>query len=119
MAEQRIKYLQRKFDRTPEYKAEYQKVINAYVDDGYAHRVTNKEELNAAGQWYLPHHGVYEKSEKKLWIVFDSTVVYRDKSLHKSLLKVQQYKKSYPVSCYVFVRREWRWERTSKLCSAA
>ena len=96
MAEQRIKYLQRKFDRSPEYKAEYQNAINAYVDDGYAHRVTNTEELNATGQWYLPHHGVYKKSEKKLRIVFDSTAEYRGKSLNTSLFKGPTLQKELP-----------------------
>ena len=59
-----------------------------YLNDGYAKKIVQKEELDHLNQWFLPHHGVYKKSaeEKKLRIVFDATDEFGGKSLNNSML---------------------------------
>ena len=64
----------KKFTKEPEYQKEYRKAVRKYLNDGYAEKITQKEELDHPNQWFLPHHGVYKKSaeEKELRIVFDA-----------------------------------------------
>ena len=62
--------------------------MRKYLNDGYAEKITQKEELDHPNQWFLPHHGVYKKSveEKKLRILFDATAEFEEKSLNNSML---------------------------------
>ena len=80
--------LQRRFERDPEYEKDYRKAVSKYVEDGYAHKVGEEDDLNGPDQWYLPHHGVYKKSsaEKKTRVVFDASAKYRGKCLNDALL---------------------------------
>ena len=63
VALRRLNGLMKKFAKEPEY-----------LNDGYAKKIIQKEELDHLNQWFLPHHGVYKKSaeEKELRIVFDA-----------------------------------------------
>ena len=62
--------------------------MRKYLNDGYAEKITQKEELDHPNQWFLLRHGVYKKSaeEKKLRIVFDATEEFEEKSLNNSML---------------------------------
>ena len=79
VAQKRLEGLQRRFERDPEYEKDCRKVVSKYVEDGYAHKVGEEDDLNGTNQWYLPQHGVYKKSsaEKKIRVVFDDRQVQR------------------------------------------
>ena len=80
--------LMKKFTKEPKYQEEYRKAVSKYLNDGYAERITQKEELDHPIQWFFPHQGVYKKSakEKTLRIVFDATAEFEEKSLNNSML---------------------------------
>ena len=91
VAKKRLEGLQRRFEREPEYEKDYrkaQKAISKYIEDGYAHKVSEDDDLDGPNQWYLPHHGVYKKSstEKKIRVVFDTSAKHRGKCLNDALL---------------------------------
>ena len=88
VALKRLEGLERRFERDPEYKKDYLKAIGKYVENGYAVKVNENDNVNGPDQWYLPHHGVYKKSatEKKLRVVFDAAAKYNGKSLNDALL---------------------------------
>ena len=88
VALRRLIGLMKKFAKEPEYQKEYQKAVRKYLNDGYAEKITQKEELDHPNQWFLLRHGVYKKSaeEKKLRIVFDATEEFGGKSLNNSML---------------------------------
>ena len=52
----------KKFTKEPEYQKEYRKAVRKYLNDGYAEKITQKEELDHPNEWFFPHHGVYKKS---------------------------------------------------------
>ncbi|KFD60548.1 hypothetical protein M514_27252 [Trichuris suis] len=88
LAEFRLRSLLLRFEKDPVYKADYKKAINNYLSSGYAHEVTDENELNVREQYFLPHHGVRKKSSstQKLRIVFDSSAPYNGRSLNSALL---------------------------------
>ena len=88
VALRRLIGLMKKFTKEPEYQKDYQKAVRNYLNDGYAEKITQKEELDHPNEWFLPRHGVYKKSaeEKKLRIVFDATDEFGGKSLNNSML---------------------------------
>ena len=67
---------------------EYHIAVRKYLNDGYAEKKTQKEELDYPIQWFLPHHGMYKKSAevKQLRIVFDATAEFEEKSHNNSML---------------------------------
>ena len=87
VALRRLNGLMKKFPKEPEYQKEYQIAARKYLNDGYAEKIIQKEELDHPNQWFLPHHGVYKKSaeEKKLSIVFDAIAEFKKKSLNNSM----------------------------------
>ena len=88
VAKKGLEGLQRRFEREPEYEKGYRKAISKYIEDGYAHKVNQEDDLDGPNQWYLPHHGVYKKSptEKKIRVVFDASAKHRGKCLNDALL---------------------------------
>ena len=87
VAKKRLEGLQRRFEREPEYE-DYRKAISKYIENGYAHKVSQEDNLDGPNQWYLPHHGVYKKSsaEKKIRVVFHASAKHRGKCLNDALL---------------------------------
>uniref|UniRef100_A0A5S6QAK1 Peptidase aspartic putative domain-containing protein n=1 Tax=Trichuris muris TaxID=70415 RepID=A0A5S6QAK1_TRIMR len=88
LAEFRLRSLLLRFENDPVFKADYKMAIHNYLSSGYAHEVTDENELNVQEQYYLPHHGVRKKSSsaQKLRIVFDSSATYNGRSLNSALL---------------------------------
>ena len=68
MAEKRLR---RKLEKNSDYKQEYVAFMNKYIDKGYAELVQDESTRNGGATWYLPHHGVYHPTKKKLRVVFD------------------------------------------------
>ena len=56
VALRRLNGLMEKFTKEPEYQKEYRKAVRKYLNDGYAEKITQKEELDHPNQWFLPHH---------------------------------------------------------------
>ena len=88
VALKRLEGLEKRFARDPQYELDYRKAMDKYVENGYAVKINEDDEVNGSDQWYLPHHGVYKKSatEKKLRVVFDAAAKYNGKSLNDALL---------------------------------
>ncbi|XP_060800865.1 uncharacterized protein LOC132901873 [Amyelois transitella] len=74
IAVQRLKYLERKFKRSPDLKREYTKVINEYIDKEYMEMIPEKERETKKSV-YLPHHAVIrqDKESFRTRIVFDAS----------------------------------------------
>ena len=51
---------------------------------GYAVRTDDEEVVGKT--WYLPHHGVYHPTKKKIRVVFDAAAKYEGISLNKQLI---------------------------------
>lgn len=82
----RFRALQRKMARQPEYAEDYNKAITVYIEEGYARKITNPEELNHPNQRWLPHHGVYkDRNSHKVRVVFDSAAKFHGLSLNDCL----------------------------------
>ena len=84
----RLHHTERKLDRDERLSLRYTDVIEGYIRDGYARKVTLDEAVAQNGrQWYLPHHGVTSpKKPDKLRVVFDAAARYRGTSLNDNLL---------------------------------
>lgn len=67
VVEQRQGHLKRRLQRDPVFYEEYNTFINDLLDKGYAERVPDAELERSDGRvWYIPHHGVYHPTKKKL-----------------------------------------------------
>lgn len=66
-AETRFKSLERKFDRSPQFKQLYSDFIHEYIDLGHMTPIEKYEEPC----YFLPHHGVFKGS--KIRTVFDAS----------------------------------------------
>ena len=57
------------------------------VDKGYAEEVLNETEVNNEGEWYIPHHGVYNPQKPgKIRVVFDCAAKCNGISLNDLIL---------------------------------
>ncbi|XP_077867683.1 uncharacterized protein LOC144357010, partial [Saccoglossus kowalevskii] len=77
VAEYRLKHLERKFTKNPQYHKDYAKYMQNNIDKAFAERIPGNE---------LPH-GIYHPQKKKLRVVFDCGAVYSGTSLNKELLQ--------------------------------
>ena len=85
MAESRLRMLKRKFESNPKLKEEYTKTVEAYISDKQAMLVEDEDEQH---QWFLPHHGVYKRSNpEKCRVVFDCAAQYKGVSLNDVILQ--------------------------------
>ena len=71
MAFKRLKSLENRLDRDPEYARLYYKEMQRFIDKGYAVKVANDETRDRI--WYLPHFGVRNVNKpNKIRLVFDA-----------------------------------------------
>ena len=85
-AEKRLKSIQRKMERSEEFKGHYVEFMENLIQKGYAKQCNSEPE--AEGKvWYLPHHGVYHPTKGKLRVVFDCGAKHRGVSLNEKLLQ--------------------------------
>jgi len=85
-AEQRLKHLEKRFARDPDFHREYSEFMGTTISKGYACKVPVNAEPTEGRLWYLPHHGVYHPQKKKLRVVFDCAARYGGTSLNDELL---------------------------------
>ena len=72
-AEKRLQQLKRRFQRSPEFAAQYKTVMNDYIDKSYAVLLSEEEAARTSGHtWYLPHHGVINPNKSKVRVVYDA-----------------------------------------------
>ena len=78
IAETRLRHLTKKLGNDEMIHNQYTTTVEKYIGDGHARRLTAKELEDTGGQWYLPHHPVFKKSNlSKCRVVFDFAATYR------------------------------------------
>ena len=77
--------LKRKFLKKLSFYNDYVQFVSKMLDNNYAEKVTNCEELNV---WFIRHHGVYHPLKpEKIRVVFDCSARFRSFSLNEYLLQ--------------------------------
>lgn len=87
IAAKRFVLLEKKFNKSPDLKRDYTKVISDYMEQGHLERVPEKEKDKRA--LYLPHHAVIrdDKESSRTRVVFDASCKgSNDLSLNDELL---------------------------------
>ncbi|XP_022595647.1 WD repeat-containing protein 17-like, partial [Seriola dumerili] len=88
VVEQRLCYLKRRFQKDSIFHTEYNTFINDLLAKGYAEKVPEEELDRGDGKvWYIPHHGVYHPTKRKIRAVFDCGARYQGTSLNAQLLQ--------------------------------
>jgi hypothetical protein len=74
-AVKRFHALEAKFKQNPQFKREYEEVINDYLILNHAEKVTTEENFEKDSNFYLPHHAVIktESITTKTRVVFDAS----------------------------------------------
>ena len=103
----RLKSLENKFKKEPEFCQRYQQTIESYPKNGYAKKLNtklynkNNEIVN-----YIPHHGIKNvNKEGRIRVVFDAVVKCNNTSLNENLLKGLDYL-SKLTSVFIKFRKE-------------
>ena len=88
MAVKRLESLEKGLMRQPEKAKQYQKIIQGYLDLGFARKLRSEELMQySPRRWYLPHHGISNPNKPgKLRLVFDAAASYEGTSLNDELL---------------------------------
>ena len=93
IAVSRLKSLENKFKKEPEFCKKYQQIIESYLKNGYATKLNTKlyNENNLLVN-YIPHHGVKNVNKPgKIRVVFDAGAKCNNTSLNENLLKEPIY----------------------------
>ena len=94
-AEKRLQQLKRRFQRNPEFAAQYKTVMNDYIVKGYAVKLSEEEAARTSSHtWYLPHHGVINPNKSKVRVVYDAAALFEGTALNKELLQGPQLNNS-------------------------
>jgi len=85
MAEARLQHLK----KLPELKVKYSRVMEEYLNKGYAKELSNEEAATKSDiTWYLPHHPVLNPNKPgKVRVVFDAAAKFAGVSLNDMLLE--------------------------------
>ena len=83
MAISRIRGIKRKLQANAKFKADYCGFMSTLLEKGYARKCRD----NTSGAWYIPHHGVYHPTKKKIRVVFDCSAQVNGVSLNDILLQ--------------------------------
>ncbi|XP_018404138.1 PREDICTED: uncharacterized protein LOC108780819 [Cyphomyrmex costatus] len=71
----RLRGLEKRFDRQPEFKALYSEFINEYVKLGHMRPVKSIQSSEESLSVFLPHHGIFKTTGQisKIRVVFDAS----------------------------------------------
>ncbi len=70
------------------YRQDYTAFVESLLQKGYARQLPSDELAADEGKvWYLPHHGVYHPTKRKLRVVFDCSAKFHGSSLNDQLLQ--------------------------------
>ena len=83
MAMKRAESLKRKLRKNSDFHADYTNFMNNLLQKGYAELAP----INDDHCWFIPHHGVYHPTKKKIRVVFDCSAEVNGYSLNKQLLQ--------------------------------
>ncbi len=88
VAEQRLRSLQKRLRKYPDFYEDYTGFMNNIIEKGYAEKVPDENLHRIDGKvWYIPHHGVYHQKKNKIHVVFDCNASYQGFSLNGQLLQ--------------------------------
>jgi len=88
LALKRLESLKKKLIHNPEFQEDYNLFMQTLIDRRFAEKVPESELDRSDGKtWYLPHHGVYHMTKKKIRVVFDCSSRYQGISLNDTLLQ--------------------------------
>ncbi|XP_043220101.1 uncharacterized protein LOC122380753 [Amphibalanus amphitrite] len=88
MAHSRLRSLERNLAKNPERAQAYREVLEGYVQQGYARKLTAEESrVKKKKRWILPHHAVTHPEKVKPRVVFDAAAQFQGTSLNSELLK--------------------------------
>lgn len=88
IVEQRALHLKKRLQKDSVFLTDYKDFLKDMVSKGYAEQVPAKDWMRSDGQiWYIPHHGVYHPTKKKIRVVFDCGASYQGTSLNAQLLQ--------------------------------
>ncbi|XP_044573977.1 uncharacterized protein LOC123258165 [Drosophila ananassae] len=96
MAYNRLVNIEKKIKRDGQFAQEYSRIVNDYVDKGYARRLERQEIGSESDRtWYLPHFGVENPNKPgKIRLVFDAAARVGGVSLNSALSKGPQHYKA-------------------------
>ena len=88
-AVRRMYHLKKRFDSPngKDYKEEYIKFMKDMIDNGYAEKAPDDDNLKPGMTFYINHHGTRHPKKKKLRIVFNCSQEYNGESLNKYLIQ--------------------------------
>ncbi|XP_048586794.1 uncharacterized protein LOC116618440 [Nematostella vectensis] len=72
----RLESVERRLQEDPELAQGYKKAISAYVEKGFARKLSDEERVEDTEQWLLPHHPVLSPHKPLPRVVFDSAAVH-------------------------------------------
>jgi hypothetical protein len=105
MVEDRFRSLLRRFERDPQFEAEYRAAMKKTLDQGYASRLAGPTADEA--RYFLAHHGVYKGP--KLRVVFDAAAPFKGKCLNDAILSGPALQPSFPAVLIQFREGEVAW----------
>ncbi|XP_062558270.1 uncharacterized protein LOC134223146 [Armigeres subalbatus] len=108
MAVKRMECLEKKLIRNPELQDKVSKLIEQYLEKGYAHKITAQdlEDAVPGRTWYLPLNVVLNpKKPGKIRLVWDAAAAVQGTSLNSTLLKGPDLLVNLPVVLYHFRER--------------
>ncbi|XP_043242111.1 uncharacterized protein LOC122391871 [Amphibalanus amphitrite] len=96
MACSRLRSLERSLMKSPEKAAAYSEVLESYIAQGYAKKLTPQEAERQEKKklWILPHHAVMHPEKDKPRVVFDAAAVCDGTSLNSVLLRGPDFMQS-------------------------
>lgn len=102
--EKRLLSIERKMTKDSEFGKRYRANIQAYIDKGYARKLSGEKECQVTNRtWYLPHFAAYNsRKPEKLRMVFDAAAKSRGLSLNDRLLKGPDLLNSLPGLLFKF-----------------
>ena len=87
VAVKRAECQKRKMIADDRYRADYVAFVDNLLEKGYARKIPPSEQAEPGKVWYLPHHGVYHPTKKKIRVVFDCSSRFHGVSLNDLLLQ--------------------------------
>ncbi|CAB4018436.1 Hypothetical predicted protein, partial [Paramuricea clavata] len=81
----RLESVERRLLKDPKLAEGYLKAINAYVEKGFARKLSEEERIKHGEQWFLPHHPVLSPHKPLPRVVFDSAAKHGDICLNDCL----------------------------------
>ena len=76
MAMRLLESVERRLHKDPNLAQGYGKAIGAYVEKGFARKLTDTERTESTEEWLLPHHPVLSPHKPLPRVVFDSAAVH-------------------------------------------